>query len=80
MKSRGRLIELIYDCVYKSGRNFDNRATPSLITTDVETAMMGLEVFHETWAALSQIAAAVGIMSVYIGYACVGPIAACFGS
>lgn len=79
MKARARLIELIYDCAYTSGRNFDNRATPSLIITDVESTLMGLEFFHENWATFVQIMAAVGILSKYIGWACIGPVAACFG-
>ncbi|KAH0019295.1 P-loop containing nucleoside triphosphate hydrolase protein, partial [Aureobasidium melanogenum] len=72
---RGTLIT----AVYGKATNIvavakDNKASITLMSTDVERATRGLIDLHEMWANVVQVAIATWLLEIELGAACVGPI------
>ncbi|KAH7041159.1 uncharacterized protein B0I36DRAFT_379973 [Microdochium trichocladiopsis] len=77
IKIRARLISYIYSCTTRSAggaARVDAMAPLTLMTVDVEKAMVGLEDVHEVWANLVQIAIAIYILASQISWASASPI------
>ncbi|KAI4723833.1 multidrug resistance-like protein [Aureobasidium sp. EXF-10728] len=73
---RGTLIT----AVYSKATNIvavakDNKASITLMSTDVERTIRGLIDLHEMWANIVQVAIATWLLEVELGAACVGPVA-----
>lgn len=72
---RGTLIT----AVYAKATNIvamakDNKASITLMSTDVERATRGLIDLHEMWANIVQVAIATWLLEIELGAACVGPV------
>ncbi|KAG9688411.1 P-loop containing nucleoside triphosphate hydrolase protein, partial [Aureobasidium melanogenum] len=72
---RGTLIT----AVYAKATNIvamakDNKASITLMSTDVERATRGLIDLHEMWANVVQVAIATWLLEIELGAACVGPV------
>ncbi|KAH0145045.1 P-loop containing nucleoside triphosphate hydrolase protein, partial [Aureobasidium melanogenum] len=72
---RGTLIT----AVYGKATNIvavakDNKASITLMSTDVERAIRGLVDLHEMWANIVQVAIATWLLEIELGAACVGPV------
>ncbi|KAG9958555.1 P-loop containing nucleoside triphosphate hydrolase protein, partial [Aureobasidium melanogenum] len=52
----------------------DNKASITLMSTDVERATRGLIDLHEMWANIVQVAIATWLLEIELGAACVGPV------
>ncbi|KAG9646246.1 P-loop containing nucleoside triphosphate hydrolase protein, partial [Aureobasidium melanogenum] len=72
---RGTLITAVYgkatDIVAVAK---DNKASITLMSTDVERATRGLIDLHEMWANIVQVAIATWLLEIELGAACVGPV------
>lgn len=77
---RGTLIT----AVYGKATNIvavakDNKASITLMSTDVERATRGLIDLHEMWANIVQVAIATWLLEIELGAACVGPVIVAIG-
>ena len=78
---RGTLIT----AVYGKATNIvamvkDNKASITLMSTDVERATRGLIDLHEMWANVFQVAIATWLLEIELGAACVGPVIVALGA
>ncbi|KAI4747400.1 multidrug resistance-like protein [Aureobasidium sp. EXF-12298] len=78
---RGTLIT----AVYGKATNIvavakDNKASITLMSTDVERATRGLIDLHEMWANIFQVAIATWLLEIELGAACVGPVIVALGT
>jgi ATP-binding cassette subfamily C (CFTR/MRP) protein 1 len=72
---RGSLIDMIYAKTMKIGTgNLDEAAALTLMSTDVENVVLGLEDMHELWANLAQAIIATWLLERQLSWACVAPI------
>jgi ATP-binding cassette subfamily C (CFTR/MRP) protein 1 len=77
---RGTLIT----AVYSKATNIaavakDNKASITLMSTDVELTIRGLIDLHEMWANVVQVAIATWLLEIELGAACVGPVIIALG-
>lgn len=77
---RGTLIT----AVYGKATNIvavakDNKASITLMSTDVERSTRGLIDLHEMWANIVQVAVATWLLEIELGAACVGPVIVAIG-
>ena len=80
MKVRANLIAIIYSATLHDAPPLSrDTASLSLMTVDVEKAMVGFEDIHELWVSLVHIALAVYILAIQMSWACVAPIVVCLG-
>jgi ATP-binding cassette, subfamily C (CFTR/MRP), member 1 len=72
---RGSLISIIYDkTLTLSPDGLSESAALAMVTTEVETVVLGFEDMHEVWANAVQLALAVWLLEQRIIWACVGPV------
>jgi len=72
---RGNLVSLIYaKSLELSAVSVEDSASVTLMSTDVENAMLGFGDLHETWANLVQIGIAMWLLELQISWACIAPI------
>ena len=57
----------------------DHSAALTLVSTDVETAILGFDDLHEVWANLAQLIIAIWLLEVQVSWACIGPIIIAIG-
>jgi hypothetical protein len=80
MKVRGSLISLIHSSTFRSGSSFSNDTTSlTLMTVDVDKAMLAFEDIHELWANVLHLGIAVYVLALQMSWACVAPIVVCIG-
>jgi ATP-binding cassette subfamily C (CFTR/MRP) protein 1 len=77
---RGTLIT----AVYSKATNIaavakDNKASITLMSTDVELTIRGLIDLHEMWANIVQVGIATWLLEIELGAACVGPVIIALG-
>ncbi|KAK8087708.1 multidrug resistance protein MDR [Apiospora hydei] len=78
MKVRGSLVALIYSSSFSSVRPIAGDTTSlTLMTVDVEKAMLAFEDLHELWVSLIHVAIAVYVLAVQMSWACIAPILVC---
>ncbi|KAK7941487.1 ABC transporter FUM19 [Apiospora aurea] len=78
MKVRGSLVALIYSSSFSSVRPIaGDTASLTLMTVDVEKAMLAFEDLHELWVSLIHVAIAVYVLAVQMSWACIAPILVC---
>lgn len=73
---RGSLVSAIG---WKAGRipmyiQGDSQAAVSLMSTDMERIILGLQFIHEIWAAVIQVSVAIYLLARQMGVACVVPV------
>ncbi|KAG2163329.1 hypothetical protein VTO58DRAFT_110787 [Aureobasidium pullulans] len=72
---RGTLITAVYGkAINLSTVEKDNKASLTLISTDVERTIRGLIDLHEMWANIFQVAVVTWLIEIELGAACVGPV------
>jgi hypothetical protein len=58
----------------------DNSAAVTLMSTDAESIVMGLQFMHEFWANLIQVGISTWLLQRELGVACVAPIVLSLGT
>ena len=77
---RGSLIGLIYSRTLDlDASELDHSTALTLVSTDVETAILGFDDLHEVWANLAQLIIAVWLLELQVSWACIGPILIAIG-
>ncbi|THX05327.1 multidrug resistance-like protein [Aureobasidium pullulans] len=72
---RGTLITAVYGkAINLSTVEKDNKASLTLMSTDVERTIRGLIDLHEMWANIFQVAVVTWLIEIELGAACVGPV------
>jgi len=51
----------------------------TMVSTDIETAALGLEDMHEIWANILQLGLSIWLLELRISWACVAPVMIAFG-
>lgn len=73
---RGSLVTAVFRKTTEiSITALDNSAAVTLMSTDVDRVVRGLQQFHELWANVLQIGIATYLLEMQIGLACLAPIA-----
>ena len=78
---RGMLIAAIYEktmSIDVAARGNDAKEV-TLMGTDVERIVRGIQDMHELWSNILQIALATWLLNTELDVACVGPLAVTFG-
>jgi hypothetical protein len=75
---------MLITAIYKKTTSIDlatsiEGKSVTLMGTDAERIVRGLQDMHELWASIVQIALATWLLQVELGAACVGPIIVTFG-
>lgn len=81
-KLRGALFALIYEKSLRldiSSPNVSPMAGITLVGTDVQTIIGGINMMHEIWASMAEIAIATWLIYKELGPACAMPIALAAG-
>ncbi|KAI0886932.1 ABC transporter [Annulohypoxylon maeteangense] len=74
-RMRGGLIALIYArTVYRRTADKGETTAMALMSTDVERIVTGMQLFHETWGSLVDIAIASWLLGLQMSVACLAPI------
>lgn len=77
---RGTLITAVYGKATSIvAMAKDNKASITLMSTDVERSTRGLIDLHEMWANIVQVAIATWLLEIELGAACVGPVIVAIG-
>lgn len=77
---RGTLITAVYGkAINLSTVEKDNKASLTLMSTDVERTIRGLIDLHEMWANIFQVAVVTWLIEIELGAACVGPVIIALG-
>ncbi|KAI4848302.1 multidrug resistance-like protein, partial [Aureobasidium sp. EXF-8845] len=72
---RGTLITAVYGKATSiAAVAKDNKASITLMSTDVEQTIRGLIDLHEMWANIVQVAITTWLLEIELGAACVGPV------
>jgi hypothetical protein len=80
LKVRGSLISLIYGSIFRSGSVLSTDTAPlTLMTVDVDKAMIAFEDIHELWINVVHVGIAVYVLALQMSWACVAPIVVCIG-
>lgn len=68
-------ISLIYvTSLHASAEDQDEATTATLMSTDVDRVVTGLELVHETWARLLEVAIGVWLLAMQMGAIAVAPV------
>jgi ATP-binding cassette subfamily C (CFTR/MRP) protein 1 len=71
---RGTLVTAVYGKATSiAAVAKDNKASITLMSTDVERTIRGLIDLHEMWANILQVAITTWLLEIELGAACVGP-------
>ncbi|KAI1453921.1 ABC transporter [Annulohypoxylon moriforme] len=74
-RMRGGLIALIYDkTLHRRAADKGEITAMALMSTDVERIVNGMQLFHETWGSLVDIAIASWLLGLQMSVACLAPI------
>jgi hypothetical protein len=77
-KVRAGLTTKIYrQTVSLQSRDVEDSAALTLMGTDVERIVESLRFFHETWAAIPEVAIGIWLLTRQVLYASIAPIAIC---
>ncbi|KAI4745287.1 multidrug resistance-like protein [Aureobasidium sp. EXF-12298] len=78
---RGTLITAVYGKATNiAAVAKDNKASITLMSTDVEQTIRGLIDLHEMWTNVVQVAIATWLLEIELGAACVGPVIIALGT
>ncbi len=74
LMTRGSLIELAYTKTLEFPATRDTKSKAmTVISTDIETAALGIEDAHEIWASLVQTGLAIWLLERQVLWACIAP-------
>lgn len=73
--TRAALVSLIYTGSLRvMGEGLDDAKMVTLMSTDVERAVNGLQMLHETWARILEIAIGIYLLTTRMGAVSISPI------
>lgn len=72
---RGMLTDLTFqDALELDASSSIAGSVLTVVSTDIETAALGLEDIHETWANVLQFGLSIWLLELRISWACIAPV------
>lgn len=77
---RGSIIPSIHQkTLALDASDINDAAALTLISTDIETIVVGIVFLHETWASLIELGVAIWLLERQLGAACAIPVSTALG-